>query len=56
MDVFRVLSCFFFINQTILTLLICDHIEGNLIDKVMVTNTYYDYVAPDMVNLFVHNL
>ncbi|RUS28302.1 translation initiation factor eIF-2B beta subunit [Jimgerdemannia flammicorona] len=30
--------------------------EGNLIDKVMVTNTYYDYVAPDMVNLFVHNL
>ncbi|KAG2178078.1 hypothetical protein INT43_003331 [Umbelopsis isabellina] len=30
--------------------------EGTLIDKVNVLNPYYDFVAPELVNLFVHNL
>ncbi|KAF8937802.1 eukaryotic translation initiation factor 2B beta subunit [Dissophora ornata] len=29
--------------------------EGDLIDKVTVTNPYYDYVSPDFVNLFITN-
>lgn len=30
--------------------------EGTLIDKADVQNPYYDFVAPEFVNLFVHNL
>ncbi|CAO3664168.1 unnamed protein product [Umbelopsis vinacea] len=30
--------------------------EGTLIDKANVLNPYYDFVAPELVNLFVHNL
>jgi translation initiation factor eIF-2B subunit beta len=30
--------------------------EGTLIDKANVLNPYYDFVAPEFVNLFVHNL
>ncbi|KAF9428476.1 Translation initiation factor eIF-2B subunit beta [Podila epigama] len=29
--------------------------EGDLIEKVTVTNPYYDYVSPDFVNLFITN-
>ncbi|KAG0292935.1 Translation initiation factor eIF-2B subunit beta [Dissophora globulifera] len=29
--------------------------EGDLIDKVTVTNPYYDYVSPEFVNLFITN-
>ncbi|RUP45113.1 initiation factor 2 subunit family-domain-containing protein [Jimgerdemannia flammicorona] len=43
-------------DEGILWRFLLSYFKGNLIDKVMVTNTYYDYVAPDMVNLFVHNL
>ncbi|KAG1464252.1 hypothetical protein G6F55_001896 [Rhizopus delemar] len=30
--------------------------EGAIIDKVTITNPYYDYVAPEYVSLFIHNL
>ncbi|RCH89425.1 Translation initiation factor eIF-2B subunit beta [Rhizopus azygosporus] len=30
--------------------------EGAIIDKVTITNPYYDYVGPDYVSLFIHNL
>ncbi|GAA5813329.1 hypothetical protein MFLAVUS_006806 [Mucor flavus] len=30
--------------------------EGPIIDKVTITNPYYDYVGPDYVSLFIHNL
>ncbi|KAG1049057.1 hypothetical protein G6F46_010470 [Rhizopus delemar] len=30
--------------------------EGAIIDQVTVTNPYYDYVGPDYVSLFIHNL
>ncbi|KAI9360992.1 hypothetical protein BD770DRAFT_383908 [Pilaira anomala] len=30
--------------------------EGPIIDKVTTTNPYYDYVGPDYVSLFIHNL
>ncbi|CAO3638322.1 unnamed protein product [Cunninghamella blakesleeana] len=30
--------------------------EGAIIDKVSLSNPYYDYVAPELVSLFVHNL
>ncbi|KAF9586239.1 GCD complex subunit gcd7 [Lunasporangiospora selenospora] len=29
--------------------------EGDLVEKVTVTNPYYDYVSPDFVNLFITN-
>lgn len=29
--------------------------EGNLVDKVEVLNPYYDYVGPDLVDVFVTN-
>ncbi|CAO3577731.1 unnamed protein product [Absidia cylindrospora] len=35
---------------------ILDFQEGAIIDKVGLSNPYYDYVAPELVNLFVHNL
>lgn len=30
--------------------------EGSIIDRVTVNNPYYDYIAPDHVSLFIHNL
>ncbi|KAG1146168.1 hypothetical protein G6F37_003095 [Rhizopus arrhizus] len=30
--------------------------DGAIIDKVTITNPYYDYVAPEYVSLFIHNL
>ncbi|CAO3700962.1 unnamed protein product [Rhizopus stolonifer] len=30
--------------------------EGAIIDKVTIVNPYYDYVGPDYVSLFIHNL
>lgn len=30
--------------------------EGSIIDDVTTTNPYYDYVGPDYVSLFIHNL
>ncbi|KAI7863404.1 hypothetical protein BDF14DRAFT_1843945 [Spinellus fusiger] len=30
--------------------------QGSLVDTVAVSNPYYDYVAPGLVSLFVHNL
>ncbi|KAI9482718.1 MAG: hypothetical protein EXX96DRAFT_647556 [Benjaminiella poitrasii] len=30
--------------------------EGSIIDDVAITNPYYDYVGPDYVSLFIHNL
>ncbi|KAI8067643.1 uncharacterized protein B0P05DRAFT_552385 [Gilbertella persicaria] len=30
--------------------------EGSLIDKVSISNPYYDYVQPELVSLFIHNL
>ncbi|CAO3615689.1 unnamed protein product [Cunninghamella echinulata] len=30
--------------------------EGAIIDKISLSNPYYDYVSPELVNLFVHNL
>lgn len=30
--------------------------EGLITDKVSVSNPYYDYVAPELVSLFIHNL
>ncbi|KAI8983929.1 hypothetical protein BDF20DRAFT_911115 [Mycotypha africana] len=30
--------------------------EGPIIDNVAINNPYYDYVAPDYVSLFIHNL
>ncbi|KAG2199138.1 uncharacterized protein EV154DRAFT_471173 [Mucor mucedo] len=30
--------------------------EGPIIDKVTITDPYYDYVGPDYVSLFIHNL
>ncbi|KAI8098610.1 uncharacterized protein BX664DRAFT_319157 [Halteromyces radiatus] len=35
---------------------ILDFQEGAIIDKVGLSNPYYDYVAPELVSLFVHNL
>ncbi len=29
--------------------------EGELIDKVTLINPYYDYVSPELVNLFITN-
>jgi translation initiation factor 2B subunit (eIF-2B alpha/beta/delta family) len=29
--------------------------EGELLDKVEVANPFYDYVKPDLVNLFITN-
>ncbi|KAI8079091.1 uncharacterized protein B0P05DRAFT_542286 [Gilbertella persicaria] len=30
--------------------------EGDIINNVTITNPYYDYVGPDYVSLFIHNL
>lgn len=30
--------------------------EGSIIDMVNITDPYYDYVGPDYVSLFIHNL
>ncbi|KAI8885995.1 nagb/rpia/CoA transferase-like protein [Backusella circina FSU 941] len=30
--------------------------EGPIIDEVTISNPYYDYVGPDYVSLFIHNL
>ncbi|CAO3587704.1 unnamed protein product [Absidia cylindrospora] len=35
---------------------ILDFQEGAIIDKVSLSNPYYDFVAPELVSLFVHNL
>ncbi|OZJ02772.1 hypothetical protein BZG36_03483 [Bifiguratus adelaidae] len=35
---------------------VMDFKEGDLIDKVSVINPYYDYVRPELISLFVHNL
>ncbi|KAG2227197.1 hypothetical protein INT45_008441 [Circinella minor] len=43
-------------NITVAPNSILDFQQGSLIDKVSVANPYYDYVAPELVSLFVHNL
>ncbi|KAI8149260.1 hypothetical protein BJV82DRAFT_587307 [Fennellomyces sp. T-0311] len=43
-------------NITVAPNSILDFQQGPLIDKVTVSNPYYDYVAPELVSLFVHNL
>ncbi|KAI7906221.1 uncharacterized protein BX663DRAFT_535031 [Cokeromyces recurvatus] len=30
--------------------------EGSIIDDITISNPYYDYVGPDYVSLFIHNL
>ncbi|KAI8390169.1 hypothetical protein BD560DRAFT_380125 [Blakeslea trispora] len=30
--------------------------EGSIVDKVTISNPYYDYVQPELVSLFIHNL
>lgn len=43
-------------NITVAPNAILDFQEGAIIDKVGLSNPYYDYVAPELVSLFVHNL
>ncbi|KAI9316429.1 hypothetical protein BX666DRAFT_2019483 [Dichotomocladium elegans] len=43
-------------NITVAPNSVLDFQQGPLIDKVYVSNPYYDYVAPELVSLFVHNL
>ncbi|KAI9495259.1 hypothetical protein BDB00DRAFT_882538 [Zychaea mexicana] len=43
-------------NITVAPNSILDFQQGPIIDKVTVSNPYYDYVAPELVSLFVHNL
>ncbi|KAF7729023.1 Translation initiation factor eIF-2B subunit beta [Apophysomyces ossiformis] len=43
-------------NVTVAPNSVLDFQQGPIIDKVAVSNPYYDYVAPELVSLFVHNL
>lgn len=43
-------------NITVAPNSVLDFQQGPIIDKVSVSNPYYDYVAPELVSLFVHNL
>lgn len=43
-------------NITVAPNNVLDFQQGPIIDKVAVSNPYYDYVVPDLVSLFVHNL
>ncbi|KAI8060325.1 hypothetical protein BC940DRAFT_312101 [Gongronella butleri] len=43
-------------NITVAPNAIMDFQQGAIIDKVTLSNPYYDYVAPELVSLFVHNL
>ncbi|KAI9030797.1 hypothetical protein CLU79DRAFT_731532 [Phycomyces nitens] len=43
-------------NVTVAPNSVLDFQQGSLVDKVAVSNPYYDYVSPDLVSLFVHNL
>ncbi|KAG0170174.1 Translation initiation factor eIF-2B subunit beta [Apophysomyces sp. BC1034] len=43
-------------NVTVAPNSVLDFQQGPIIDKVTVSNPYYDYVAPELVSLFVHNL
>ncbi|ORX58014.1 nagb/rpia/CoA transferase-like protein [Hesseltinella vesiculosa] len=43
-------------NITVAPNSIMDFQDGAIIDKVTLCNPYYDYVTPELVSLFVHNL
>ncbi|KAL0088058.1 hypothetical protein J3Q64DRAFT_1723888 [Phycomyces blakesleeanus] len=43
-------------NVTVAPNSVLDFQQGSLVDKVAVSNPYYDYVSPELVSLFVHNL
>ncbi|KAI8381509.1 uncharacterized protein BYT42DRAFT_604443 [Radiomyces spectabilis] len=43
-------------NVTVAPNSVLDFQQGDIVDKVAVSNPYYDYVAPELVSLFIHNL
>lgn len=43
-------------NVTVSPHNVLDYKEGSIIDKVTISNPYYDYVQPELVSLFIHNL
>lgn len=43
-------------NITVAPHSVLEYQQGSIIDQVTVSNPYYDYVMPELVSLFVHNL